>query len=115
MDVTPAGLVVDISGWDALWALSRGFTVPLSGIRNAMVLDRAQAGKPPALRWPGTALPGVVVAGTYVWRSRREFWVTYRADRFLVVTCAPGSPYDRLVLQTGEPERDAAMILAALR
>jgi len=72
-------LVVRISGKDALYALSRGMTIPLSCIRGVAVAPRR---KVPAtgLRLPGTGVPGVLRAGSYGTGTRRDFWLVRRAE-----------------------------------
>lgn len=91
-------LVVRISGKDALYALSRGMTIPLSGIQGVAVAPRR---KVPAtgLRLPGTGVPGVLRAGSFGTGARRDFWLVRRAEEVLVVELQPGQPYRRLVLE----------------
>lgn len=108
-------VVVEITGWDALWALSRGLRVPFAQIRDVAAVRRADLGRRPVLRMGGTAFPGKVKAGRYLWRGWSEFWATRWPDRILVITCTDDGPYDRIVLEVDDPGVDAGRILAALR
>ena len=114
VETGPAHLTVRISGWDALWALSRGFTVPLDHVGDAAALRRDEIPRRFVLRTAGTALPRVVKAGRYGWRGHREFWATRWPERMLVISGAPGARYDLVVLETADPDGDAQMIRAAL-
>lgn len=108
-------VVVEITGWDAVWALSRGFRVPFSHIRNVAAVRRSDLGNRMVLRMGGTAFPGKVKAGRYAWRGWSEFWATRWPARMLVITGTDDARYDRIVLEVEDPDVDAGRILAALR
>jgi hypothetical protein len=102
LDVTESSLCVRIRGWDALFALSRGMTIPLSSVRGIAVAPRRRV---PAtgLRLPGTGFPGVIRAGSYGTGDRRDFWLVRRAAEVLVIELEPGEPYRRIVLELADP------------
>jgi hypothetical protein len=110
VEVTGGELVVWIGGADRLWALSRGITVPLSGVRHARAVDRrAAAADSSLLRLPGAYLPGVIRAGSYGVGKHRELWCVHRADRVLVVELT-GQRYRRVVVEVADPDRVAEEI-----
>jgi len=57
-------------------------------------------------RIPGTAVPGLIQAGTYYSKRGKEFWYMTRARRATpLVLELEGEPYDRIVL--GVPDNRA--------
>lgn len=63
------------------------------------------------LRWPGTHIPSLIKAGTYVSAAGREFWYVTRDRDYLVVSIAGRDErYCRLVL-TLDGARDIALAL----
>ncbi|MEB3356853.1 MAG: hypothetical protein VKK04_09010 [Synechococcales bacterium] len=64
--------------------------------------------KPPqdwlAIRAPGTALPGVITAGTYYTRRGREFWYVTRNSNFLVLILTPDAYFKRVMLTRDDHE-----------
>jgi len=55
-------LVIDVEGWDKLWAFKSRLEIPLnhiSGVRSGA--DERASG----IRAPGTHIPGVITAGTF--------------------------------------------------
>lgn len=111
-------LRVTLGGAGAVWALKRRVERPLAHVASARVGDRRTLQRQrPALRWPGTLLPGLITAGTY--RSPRpgggrQFWDVRRAERVLVVDLHDDA-YSRLVLEVPDPAAVAATIDAATR
>jgi hypothetical protein len=105
LDVVGRDLVVRITGKDALYALSRGMTIPLDSIQGVAVAPNASVPRT-GYRLPGTGIPGVLRAGSYGTGARRDFWLVRRADQLLVVELQPGEPYRRLVLQVPDPHAE---------
>ncbi|HSH23370.1 MAG TPA: hypothetical protein VK975_04830 [Acidimicrobiales bacterium] len=68
----------------------------------------------PALRRPGTYLPGVITAGTYraVRGHGRQLWDVRRSDWVLVID-VDGERYTRIVAEASGPEYTAEAISAA--
>lgn len=51
------------------------------------------------LRLPGTALPGVIRAGSYGLRPERDLWDVRNPEQVLCIELARDAPYRRLILQ----------------
>jgi hypothetical protein len=111
--VEGSALRIRLTGKDALYALSRGLTVPLSAVRAASAVPNRDVQRT-GLRLPGTNLPGVLRAGSYGTGSRRDLWLVRRAPELLVIELHPGQRYRRVVLQVPDPHAEAARLRAAL-
>ena len=107
--VVGEGLFIRIGGVDALFAFSRGMTVPLSLIDGVAVVPR-RALPETGMRLPGTGLPGVLRAGSYGTGQKRDFWLVRRAVDVLVVELKPGQRYRRVVLEVADPRTVALAI-----
>ncbi|GGK67107.1 hypothetical protein [Nocardia camponoti] len=54
--------------------------------------------RPPWVRAPGTFLPGVIAAGVFRGKGRREFWDTKFGGNAVQIDLAPGGDFTRLVV-----------------
>ncbi|WP_437327689.1 hypothetical protein [Sorangium sp. So ce381] len=91
-------LTLTLEGAERLWAVRlRPIVVPREHVA------RAEAALPPStwkeIRAPGTALPGVIKAGTYFTAHGKEFWYWVRSRKEHPLTIElEGEWYRRLVL-----------------
>jgi len=93
---------VTLSAGEKLAALHGDLVIPLREIIGAEVLERGWWTKL-GLRVPGTGLPGLIIAGTYLKRGDRAFVSWKRGQQVLQVNLS-GSKYNRLVI--GVPNAD---------
>jgi hypothetical protein len=96
IDLAGDQLVVTMQGLDRLWSLRSRIAVPLAHVRGATAdpgITRESAG----FRVPGTHLPGVITAGTYVKDGRRTFWNLRNSQQAVVIELT-GERFSRLVL-----------------
>ena len=111
--VDGAVLRVSFSGASLVWALRRRLEVPLAHVRGVRIGPRrALQRQRPALRLPGTWVPGVITAGTFrTWSGRdgKQLWDVRRGDDVLVVDL-DHDPYARIVLEVADPQATAAAI-----
>src|SRR4051812_22781005 len=105
LNVVGDDLVVRLSGKDALYAVNRGMTIPISAIRGVAVAPTERVPRT-GMRLPGTGIPGVLRAGSYGSGSNRDFWLVRRPREVLVVELEPGQPYRRLVLEVPDPRAE---------
>ncbi|HEY0615084.1 MAG TPA: hypothetical protein VGC96_10605 [Candidatus Elarobacter sp.] len=110
---------VELSGWDAVWAVHGSFAIPLENVTGATTE------KPPgffeSLKLIGTGsiwpLP-VKMAGTFLYHGEVVFFDYQREESVLVINLAPGtSRYKHLFVHVDEPdtpEAAAARIDAAV-
>jgi hypothetical protein len=102
------GVVVRLSGRDALMALARRLEVPASAIGDVRVVDDGLS-LPLGLRLGGTGLPNLRY-GRYRGHGRRTFAVLRRGQPAVVLE-TPGWRYDRVAVCVP----DAAGAAASLR
>lgn len=111
MDLEGHDVVVTVSGPDRVWSFARTIRVPRAELTNAVALARRDL-RAPWLRWAGTEFPGVIKAGRYRARGGGlEFWMVRKAERVLVIETS--GRFRRVVVETDDPDGDAARILAA--
>lgn len=91
-------LLVQLRGWDKIWALKSELRVPLRDITSVRS-DAKLARFPRGLRCPGTYLPGVITAGSYWRRSGWAFWSVRKAKNSIVIETARGK-YRRIIIES---------------
>ncbi|MGW4532312.1 hypothetical protein ACWEOI_15305 [Nocardia sp. NPDC004340] len=69
--------------------------------------------RPPWLRTPGTFFPGVIAAGIFRGKGRKEFWDT-RFDGHGVLIELAGADFTRLVVDVAEPAAELRRLSSAL-
>jgi len=92
---------IEMAGWDRVWACKRSLVLPRRSISR--VYRRDDTLRPPWCRCPGTAWPGVIIAGTYYGRGRKEFWSTRFREGTLVFDLHDAE-YTRVVVDVADPE-----------
>ncbi len=65
-------VTINVKGLHQLWAFRRTLEIPLEHVKSVTRMDPAL--RPPWLRLIGTAIPGLIYAGMFRGRGRREFW-----------------------------------------
>ncbi|HSX28124.1 MAG TPA: hypothetical protein VLF60_01600 [Candidatus Saccharimonadales bacterium] len=100
-------LTVTLEGWERVWALKKSLAIPAAAIMAVTFTpDRPhRVGQwTPRLRFPGTAIPGIFLAGTYLWRGERDFWYLHlRRPGVLTIICHPGAfAYNTICLSCDE-------------
>lgn len=106
-------LVLELSGFERLWSfhLSKSIFVPLAHIQQVSTEEPQSDWLD--LRAPGTALPGVIKAGTYYTRNGREFWYVTRKSSYLILSLRD-EYYKRIVLSSENAEVWAEQINRAI-
>ena len=77
-------LVVEMKGWDKLWALKSRLEIPLEHIK-AVRADAEIAKAPKGIRILGTHVPGVITAGTFRHEGDRVFWNVHHPGSVIVI------------------------------
>jgi hypothetical protein len=95
-------LHVTLGPWEKIGALHGDIVLPLQNIVGAEVLPKnwwTQLG----LRVPGTAIPGLVLLGTYVRRGDRAFVAWTRGQQVLQINLT-NHRYSRIVVGVNNPD-----------
>jgi hypothetical protein len=111
IEVTGTTVTVHVLGAHRFLSLREQVIFDLSN-----VIDVAPAGvdmRPPWVRAPGTFFPGVIAAGIFRGKGRKEFWDTLFDGRGLRIDLS-GSDFTRLVLDVADPDAVRAQLTRAV-
>ncbi|WP_228001962.1 hypothetical protein [Nocardia australiensis] len=104
VEVTDTTVTVYVLGGHRLLALREQLTFDLADIKA--VAPAPVDLRPPWVRAPGTFFPGVIAAGTYRGKGRKEFWdTTFGGQAIRLELAGPG--FTRVVVDVVDP--DAAL------
>ncbi len=100
IEIIDRQVTIHISGWDKFFALKGTVSFPHASITQVYEYD--QSISPPWLKNPGTAIPGVIIAGSYQnLGDRKEFWCTHFKGNTIVIDLEH-EHYNRIVLDLPE-------------
>lgn len=106
-------LVVTLRGLDPLFAFTRRLTVPLAHVQR-VALDRTVARRLwKGIRAPGTSVPWVLAAGTFLDGRQRVFWAVHFLQPALVIDLVH-ERYDRLIVGVADPAAVVQQLQAAM-
>jgi hypothetical protein len=92
-------------GLSKLWSLRCRVTVPVSAIRRVRrAAPGVSRGWWKGWRLPGTHLPGVIIAGSYLRDGEWEFWDVRGAGRRAIEVDLSGVRFSRLVIDVDDPD-----------
>ena len=112
LKLAPDALKIKLSPGEKLAAFHGDMVVPWSAVRGAQVLER-KWWHGLGLRVPGTGLPGLLIAGTFIWRRDRAFVVWRRGQQVIQINL-DGANYTRIVLGVADADLAADQINSAL-
>lgn len=102
-------LIVNVQGWDRLWALKSRMTFPIKNISSVHAEPSTKLGWWKGIRAPGTHIPGVIVAGTYYRKGKRVFWDVKNPKNTVVINLID-ERYNQLVVEVDDPTAVVAQI-----
>lgn len=106
-------LLVEVLGAHKAWALKSRLAFPLSAIREVAARPDTKIGWWHGMRFPGTHLPGVIVAGTYYQNGQWHFWDVSKAENTLKIVL-DGQHYKKLFVEVRDPDETLQRVQAAL-
>lgn len=95
-------LVITVLGLHRLWTCKKQIELTREKIKS--VKPANQSLKPAFFRCPGTYIPGVIIAGTYYGRKRKEFWDTRLKGKAIEINLE-NDKYTKLVVDVEDPNR----------
>ncbi len=101
IEATGDEVTIRVLGSHKLWALKSVIRFRKDQVISAETADPGL--RPPWLRSPGTSVPGLICAGTYYGKGRKEFWDRARGGKCIRIDLNNG-PYSRLVVDVADPE-----------
>lgn len=112
LELTDKELVVHLSTWEAVAALHPTLRVPLANVRGAT--DDAGFGMSSlGLRLPGTSIPGLFHAGTFIKAGDRQFAFMTRKTQPVVIELQ-NEQFARIILGVPDPRGTATRINSAI-
>jgi hypothetical protein len=114
--ISDGHVVIAPRGLSRLWTLHGPITVPLTAIRRVQrAAPGVGLGAWKGWRLPGTHLPGVITAGSYLHDGDWEFWDVRGAGASAIEVELSGTRYRRLVVDVADPDAAVAQLQAARR
>lgn len=112
LELTDRELIVHLTAWESIWSLRRSFRLPLTQVRGATE-DNGFSGRALGLRIPGTHIPGLIAAGTFIKDGDKQFVYTMRKLQTIVIELS-GNDWARLVIGVPDVRVEVARINAAV-
>lgn len=103
----------EVEGADKLWAFKSHLDIPLAHIRAASRDPEAAKGWWHGLRFPGTQIPGLILAGTFYQSDGKVFYDVHNPERTIILELDHES-YHHLVVEVEDPAAELAKLKAAL-
>lgn len=112
VEVTANSLIVNVVGWDKLWALRSQLEIPLAHLVNAEIAGDAAVERWKGWRIGGTSVPGVITAGNFYKDGEWTFWDVHNPEQAIVIHLV-GERYARLMIEVENPEETVEAIRRA--
>jgi hypothetical protein len=106
-------VVVNIVGWDRVFALKSELRIPVSHIRGVSTNPEEAHQWWHGLRLGGTEMPGVITAGTFYTREGKFFYDVHDPDRTVALDL-DHEFYKKVIIQVDDPEIVARAIQDSL-
>ncbi len=106
-------LVLEVRGLDKLWSLRSTLRIPLAHIASVQTAEGAERGWFDGLKLAGTALPGVITAGTFYQHGELVFWDVHDGQNAIRIALVH-ERYKELIVEVAEPSVTVRSITAAL-
>jgi hypothetical protein len=107
-------LIIELMGMHKYFALKNRIDVPIDHVSDVRLDPKANIYRDGlALRMPGTSLPGVVTAGSFLQRGKWSFWDVSRPQNAITIELHH-ERYSRLVVEVEHPQNEVSRIRYAM-
>jgi len=109
VSIIDGALTIEVQGWDKLWSLTSRLEIPLEHVIDVRPADDQVEG----IRAPGTHVPGVITAGTFVQEGNSVFWDVRDLTKAIALDLRD-ERYSKLVIEVADPNEIIGDIKQAL-
>lgn len=113
LELNDKELIVRMNLWETIAAFQRDIRIPLHRVRGAMAGNSFRDSRF-GLRLPGTGIPGLIAAGTYLSKGERQFVFVTRGTHPVVIELMQ-SRWPRIILGVRDPQNTVQRINAAVK
>ncbi|HXE05419.1 MAG TPA: hypothetical protein VN579_05480 [Bryobacteraceae bacterium] len=113
LNVADGKLVIRVEGLDKLWALKSCLEIPLEHVAGVLADPEAARGWWHGIKMPGTNIPGVITAGTFLQRGGMVFWDVHNPEKTVVISLRD-ERYKSLVVEVADPEAAVRLVSRAI-
>lgn len=98
---TSEKFIFKIKGWHQIWSLRDKIIVAKEDVVN-VYQNPEELSKWKGIR-VGTHIPGIIAAGTFSWKGRRNFWDVMKNKNTIIVELK-NNIYNKLYIEVENPE-----------
>ena len=109
IDAADGVVTFTVVGLHKLWALRSRIRVAATDIVDVGPGEPVVRQEWPGWRLPGTSVPGLITAGSYVKQGAWSFWDVVRPSKVIAVTLR-NHRFSRLVIEVADPIGDIARL-----
>jgi Bacterial PH domain len=109
LSIIDSTLTIEVQGWDKLWSLTSRLEIPLEHVMDVRRADDEVEG----IRMPGTHVPGVITAGTFVHDGDSVFWDVHDPAKAIALDLRD-ERYSKLVIEVADPTATIEAVKQAL-
>jgi len=99
----------NVKGMHKLWAFKSRLQIPKKHIIEARQDAEILKGWWKGWRAPGTHVPWVLTAGTFLQENKRIFWDVHNADKAIIIDLKH-EEYNRLIIEVENPAAVVALL-----
>ena len=109
VSVIDINLTIEVQGLDKLWSLTSRLEIPVEHVIDVRPADDHVEG----IRMPGTYIPGVITAGTFVQEGNSVFWDVHDPTKAIALDLQD-ERYSKLIIEVADPTETISALKHAL-
>lgn len=96
-------LILEVEGLDKVWTLKSRLELNINHVKNLHIEKLSSFKGFQGLRSPGTYIPHVIRAGTFIHHNKKVFWDVHKAEKVVVLEL-DDEAFSELVIEVNDPE-----------